>query len=254
MYTRIHLYSIYKLSYLQGVEHEMSIKMSITPARNLGEQAYERIRESIISLELTPGQIVQENELAMTLGISRTPVREAFHLLITEQLIEVLPQRTKKIANISVSKVLESSVVRLSLERTAFQLAAMQWRASNDHVKVEKQLEKLLNKQKEAAELQNTAQFLRLDELFHKEIMRLAGNRTLLEVVHQMRGHLNRFRFLAMKELVLTKGLVREHEEIFACLRSRDERGLVQLLESHLEKIKEEIPSLREKFDHYFQD
>ncbi len=232
----------------------MPIKMSITPARNLSEQAYEHMRESIISLELTPGQIVQENELAATLGISRTPVRDAFHLLITERLIEVLPQRTKKIANISVSKVLESSMVRLSLERTAFRLAAKQWGTSKEYIIVEKQLEKLLEEQKEAAELQNTAQFLRLDEWFHKQIMLLAGNQTLLEVVHQMRGHLNRFRFLAMKELVLTKGLVREHEEIFACLRSRDDRGVVQLLESHLGKINEEIPALREKFDRYFQD
>ncbi|GGD60705.1 GntR family transcriptional regulator [Paenibacillus nasutitermitis] len=232
----------------------MPLKMPITPVRNLGEQAYESIRESIISLELLPGQIVQENELAISLGISRTPVRDAFHLLISEQLIEVLPQRTKKIASISVSKVLESNIVRLSLESTAFQLAAKQWGMSEDYIKVDLQLEKLLDEQKEAAQLQNTALFLRLDEWFHKQIMLLAGNQTLFEVVHQMRGHLNRFRFLAMKELVLTKGLVREHEEIFACLRSRDERGVVQLLETHLGRVKEEIPSLREKFASYFQD
>lgn len=232
----------------------MALKLPITPARNLGEQAYERMRESIISLELTPGQVVQENELAEKLGISRTPVRDAFHLLITERLIEVLPQRTKRIASISVSKVLESSIVRLSLESTAFRLAAQRWGTSEEYALADKQLERLLEQQKEAAEQQNTAQFLQLDESFHKQIMLLAGNQTLLEVVHQMRGHLNRFRYLAMKELVLTSGLVREHEEILDCLRRRDDRGVVQLLEAHLGNIIDEIPPLRAQFDQYFQD
>lgn len=232
----------------------MPTKFPIAPARSLGEQAYESLREAIISLELTPGQVVQENELASSLGISRTPVRDAIHMLITEQLIEVLPQRTKRIASISVTKVLESSLVRLSLECTAFRLAADQWGTTEQHARAEKQMEYLIHEQKEAAELQDTALFLRLDEEFHKQIMLVAGNQTLLDVVHQMRGHLNRFRFLAMKELVLTKGLVQEHEEIFACLRNKDEQGVVQLLEAHLGKINEEIPSLREQFANYFQD
>lgn len=232
----------------------MPVRSLITPARSLSEQAYEKIRESIISLELLPGQTVQENELADVLGISRTPIRDALHLLISEQLIEVLPQRTKKIACISVSKVLESSVVRLSLECTAFRLAAKQWGTSPEHAKAEKMLTHLLQEQREAAETQDTFTFLRMDEEFHRQILLLAGNQTLIDVVYQMRGHLNRFRFLAMKELVLTKGLVKEHEDLLACLKAGDEQAVVQLLERHLGKIKEEIAPLREKFAPYFQD
>jgi len=232
----------------------MPITSPITSARSLSEQAYERIRDSIISLELEPGQVVQENELAVSLGISRTPIRDAFHLLISERLIDVLPQRTKKIACISVSKVLESSMVRLSLESTAFKIVAKQWGESPLHAKAEKQMAAILQEQREAAEQQDTAQFLRLDEAFHRQVLLLAGNQTLLDVVYHMRGHLNRFRYLAMKELVLTKSLVKEHDELFGHLKKRDEQAVVQLLEAHLGKLSTEIPPLREKFAHFFQD
>ncbi len=225
-----------------------------TTTKNLSVQAYEKMREAIITLELQPGETVQENEMAASLGISRTPVRDAFHLLISEQLIEVLPQRTKKIALISVSKVLESSMVRLSLESTAFRVAASQWGSTSEYAKAEKYLEYVLEEQRDAAEQQDTKLFMQWDEEFHRQIMLLCGNQTLIDVVNQMRGHLNRLRFLAMKELVLTKGLVKEHDELFELLKKRDEEGVVQLLEAHLGKIRSEIPPLREKFAHYFQD
>lgn len=222
--------------------------------RSLSDQAYETLRHSIITLELEPGQTLYENELADALNISRTPIRDAFHLLLAEGLIEVLPQRTRKVACLSELKVKESSFVRLSLESSAFKLAARQWDASNRHVKTDKLITRILEEQSEAAEQQDVVLFLQLDEAFHSCILQLADNGTLLEVVHQMRGHLNRFRYLAMKELVLTKNLVQEHYELFDCLKKRDEAGLVQLLEHHLGKIEREIPLLRKKFPAYFSD
>ncbi|RKP50133.1 GntR family transcriptional regulator [Cohnella endophytica] len=233
----------------------MRLSQSAPGFRNLGAQAYETLREAIITLQLEPGQTVMETELADSLHISRTPIRDAFHLLISEQLIEVLPQRTKKIACISELKVKESSFVRLSLETSAFKLVAKQWDTlDHRYIKADKEINNLLREQSEAAAEQDIVQFLRLDEVFHERVLQLAGNETLLEVVYHMRGHLNRLRFLAMKELVLTKSLVQEHFELFDCLKNRDEAGVLQLLERHLGKLNSEIPPLREKFPHYFID
>ncbi|MEI7026209.1 GntR family transcriptional regulator [Paenibacillus sp. y28] len=232
----------------------MNFVPSGSSARNLGQQAYETLRDSIITLQLEPGQTIYESEVADLLHISRTPIRDAFHLLISERLIEVLPQRTKQVACISEWKVKESSFVRLSLESSAFKLAARQWGSTPACMKAERQIGVILEEQSEAAEQQNVIEFLRLDEAFHHCVLQLAGNGTLLEVVYQMRGHLNRFRFLAMKELVLTKHLVHEHHELFQCLKSKDESGVAQLLELHLGKLDSEIPPLRERFPTYFRD
>lgn len=222
--------------------------------KSLGYQAYETLRDAIITLNLEPGQMVMEVELAEQLNISRTPIREAFQLLINEQLLQVLPQRTKKISLISEVKVKESSFVRYSLESSAFQLVAQQWDASSPlYQAVEQQIKALLSHQQAAAEKQDVATFLKLDEQFHQQVLKLAGNETLLEVVYHMRGHLNRYRYLAMKEFQLTKQLVQEHAELFHTLTAGDSLAIKQLLEAHLNKLEDEIPLLRDKFPAYFQ-
>lgn len=225
----------------------------ISNAGNLGGQAFNQLRDSIITLQLEPGQTVQENELAESLGISRTPIRDAFHLLISEKLIEVLPQRTKKVALISETKVLESAMVRLSLESSAFRIAAREWENDERHRKIERVLLSILEDQQEAAASQNVVQFLSLDEMFHHHVLMLTGNETLLEMVYRIRGHLNRFRYLAMKELVLTKQLVKEHEQLLSSLKARDEAHVIAMLEQHLGKLHGEIAPLRERFPQYFQ-
>lgn len=227
----------------------------ITSSRNLGEQAYEKLRDSIITLELVPGQTIQENEWGELLGISRTPIRDAFQRLVAEGLVRVLPQRTKEVARISETKVMESSMVRLSLESSAFKLVARSWQQDHPvYMKAEKTISAILQDQREAADMQDTKLFLELDEAFHRHILQLAGNQTLLEVVFHMRGHLNRLRYLAMKELTLTPYLVKEHDELFECLRNREEQGVVTLLEAHLSKLESEISHLRGIFPQYFEE
>lgn len=67
---------------------------NISKNRNtLSDHAYQVIRGAIVTLQLEPGQLVFESELGSTLGVSRTPIREAFRRLMTEELIEILPQR-----------------------------------------------------------------------------------------------------------------------------------------------------------------
>ncbi|MCD9026161.1 GntR family transcriptional regulator [Cohnella silvisoli] len=232
----------------------MNFAPSASPSRFLGEHAYETLRDSIITLQLEPGQGIHENELAESLRISRTPIRDAIHLLHSERLIEILPQRTKQVACISESKVKESSLVRLSLESTAFKLTAMHWDQSDKYRTAEREINRNLQEQLEAAENQDVALFLQLDEAFHRIILKLTGNETLLEVVYHMRAHLNRFRFLAMKELALTSHLVEEHEQLFQAIKSRDADRVLKLLEHHLGKLDTEIPLLRSKFPHYFRD
>src|SRR5699024_8291271 len=119
--------------------------------------------------------------------------------LISEKLIDVLPQRTKRVAFISVTRVLESNTVRLSLESTAFQSVAAKWDSTPIFKQAEEHLHDLIEKQTQAAADQDTATFLQLDEAFHKLVMQLTGNDTLIEIVELVRSHLNRYRFLAMK-------------------------------------------------------
>lgn len=224
-------------------------------SRSLGFQAYEAIRDAIITLQLKPGQSVMEVELAELLQISRTPVREAMQMLIAEQLVQVLPQRTKIVSRISEIKVKESAFVRLSLEQSAFQLVARQWSSGDARFqRADKELSALLQQQMEAAEQHHVQQFLTLDELFHRNILQLAGNDTLLEVVYHMRGYLNRFRYLAMNDFASTKAAVQEHIELLQALKAGDEAAIATMLKQHLGKLEGEIPILKQKYPDYFHN
>ena len=69
--------------------------------------AYETIRNRILSLELAPGAGLDEQELIASLGVSRTPIREALIQLSAEGLVEMLPNRGARVAKIDLPGVRE---------------------------------------------------------------------------------------------------------------------------------------------------
>lgn len=237
-----------------GGDFAMDLISPIKNTKNLGEQAYETLRDSIITLKLEPGQNIYENEIAALLEISRTPIRDAFHSLISEQLIEVLPQRTKIVSRISEQKVKESAFIRMSLERSAFKLVASNWDQSEKYQKAERQIQRILDEQEEALEAQDIDQFFQLHEAFHNSILQLTGNETLLQFISRVRGNLDRFRYLARREFVLTGHSVDEHRELLTFLKNRDEQKVEQLVDHHMGELDEELAGLREKYPTYFTD
>jgi len=77
-------------------------------ARSLTDQAYYRIRELIVRLELAPGSFVNERDLMELVGLGRTPVREALRTLARDRLVEVLPRRGIFISPINVREWFQS--------------------------------------------------------------------------------------------------------------------------------------------------
>jgi DNA-binding GntR family transcriptional regulator len=104
-------------------------------ARSLSVQAYFRIRELIVSLELQPGSIVDERALMARLGIGRTPVREALRLLAREGLVEIHPRRGMFVSSVEVGDLAALSEVRAVLESLAARLAAER-RTAEDEVEL----------------------------------------------------------------------------------------------------------------------
>jgi DNA-binding GntR family transcriptional regulator len=234
----------------------MSILTPLPPPhqrKSLGDQVYESIRESIVSLRLEPGGMIYENELSEALNVSRTPIREAIRLLVNEQLLDVLPQRGTRIAKISERKVGEARFIREHLEIGAFRVAARLWN-DDEHQQVKETIIGLLEKQKAAADAEDIALFLQLDESFHQAIMGMIGNSTLLQVIYHMRGHLNRVRFLALQQFKHMDRVIDEHRDLFASIEQRDEALTLQRLERHLGKLDHELPELRSAYPNYFLD
>src|SRR5437763_15417232 len=87
-------------------------------------QVHEILRRSTITMRLRPRKKVSEAELALQLGVSRTPVREALIKLAEDRLVEILPQRGSFITPIRLHEVLEARFIREALEIAVVREAA----------------------------------------------------------------------------------------------------------------------------------
>jgi len=225
-----------------------------SPNRNtLGKAAYTKIREEIITLNFKPGQMLSESELAAALGVSRTPIREAFLNLLQEELLEILPQRGARVALISVKKVEEARFVRESLEISAFKSVARNWDADDLRYKeIQAKAFELIEKQHKAALKGESIEFMQHDETFHQLFLELVENQTLISVVSQMRGHLNRMRYLELKTPNHMENVVSQHQTILKAVFSKNEEKTEKLLLHHFSHKQDELPEVIEKYSEYF--
>lgn len=222
--------------------------------RTLSDGVYGYLHNAIITLELEPGQMVYENEIAVSLGVSRTPVREAFRVLRAEELIEVLPQRGARIVYISKKKVEEALFVRLSLEVSAFKEVARRWAPRDERYKeLEGRLRSVLREQAKSAKKNEAATFLSWDEDFHRMILEQLENQTLLRVISGMRAHLNRVRFLELTEAHHFSMVIEQHRSILSSVIANEERKISDLIQDHIGHFKSIFPAVMSKYSQYFQ-
>src|SRR5436305_13939589 len=87
------------------------------------EEAYGKLRDWIIDGTLQPGETLRDQEIAQSLGVSRTPVREALRRLEDEGFIETALNRWTRVAPIDVAKTAETYAVIEALEVLALELA-----------------------------------------------------------------------------------------------------------------------------------
>jgi len=220
---------------------------------SLREQIYEQLRDDIVYMRYEPGQAIYENEIADRLNVSRTPVREAFRLLANEHLIEVQPQRGTRVSLISVAKVKESWFIRELLESGAFREAAEQW-SKEVAAAYDVPLRQALQQQEEAAHKKDIEALIKLDEEFHRLVMTISGNQTLLGIIDQLRAHINRTRLLSLKENEHLGLIIAEHADLLHYIQAKDKETTEHILYDHLGRLNDEIEALRSKYPTYFTD
>ncbi len=91
---------------------------------NLKNQAYTILKNKLVNCEIPPGSMLNEAQLALELGFSRTPIREAISVLETEGYIVIVPKKGILVTDISLSDVLQIFQTRLEIEPIALKLAS----------------------------------------------------------------------------------------------------------------------------------
>jgi DNA-binding GntR family transcriptional regulator len=149
----------------------------IESGTRLSDQAYDRLREMIVNLELAPGAVLNERELMSQLNSGRTPLREAIQRLVIDKLAVVFPRHGAFVTNISIGDLSSITDVRIALDGYCANLAAMR-RTETD---VQKLLE-LLQATHGAEELSYDA-IGHIDENLHLAVAEVAANDHLVGLV-----------------------------------------------------------------------
>jgi DNA-binding GntR family transcriptional regulator len=102
----------------------MPVSEILNKSENLAERTYRQIEELLVTLQLQPGMIVSEGDLASRFGVSRTPVREALQRLARGGLIRVMPKRGLLVTEIDIQKQLRMLELRREVERLIARRAA----------------------------------------------------------------------------------------------------------------------------------
>ncbi len=184
-----------------------------------------------VSLELTPGTQMREEELAGRFGVSRTPVRSAISRLSAERLVKVIPRKGTFVAEIDFAYSRQLVFLRTSVEQ---RLLPMFCQNPPDGLLAE--LEENLTKQRIllSGEFQ-PLQFYRLDNRFHELYFSAMSLDAVWKVLQQFHVHYTRFRMMDMRESGLFGQFYEEHCRIVSGIRNGEAEELTRLIARHLE-------------------
>ena len=211
------------------------------------DYAFRILKDNIISLELEPGTAISENELAMELGISRTPVREAIIDLAKNSIIETYPQRGSYVSLIDPKMVEEARFLRRVLDTAVIEAAC-----EMDDPEQIKKLEDNVQLQEFYLDKNDADKIFVLDNEFHKEIYTLAKKDLVFEMRSTMMIHFDRVRTLSV-ETVKDMKIVNDHRGMLEAIRNKDKELAVSLVNKHLNRYQVDENMIREQYPGYFK-
>ncbi len=213
-------------------ERESDAGQRNDPDRSLTDRAYVALEEMICTLRLEPGEVLSEGALSKTLGIGRTPVREALQRLAREGLVTVLPRRGVLVSEFNVGKQLRMLEVRRELERLMVRSAAS--RATADE---RTRFAAIASAIYESAEAGDDIRFMRLDREFNVLVSQVNRNEFAAEAISLMAGLSRRFWFMHHRQDGDLTLIAQLHADIANAIAEGDDAAAAAASDALLEYI-----------------
>ena len=203
------------------------------------DRAYVALKDVIVSLDVygQPSEVrLDERQLAQDLGISRTPVREAMAQLEREGFVRSVPRRGIYVVRKTKQEVIELITAWAALESMAARLIT-QSAADNDIARLRAMF----------ATFENGTLHAKLDEYsevnieFHQTIIRLSGNRVLIDLAENLFTHMRMIRGKTIGEKDRVDRSIRDHMNIIEALEARDTARAEELVRNHALGLAEHV-------------
>lgn len=199
------------------------------------DRAYVELRDRIVTLTLSPGSVLREEDLIRELGLGRTPVREAVKRLSLESLVEVHPRRGTYVTAIDTSEIPLIAEVRAELEGQAAELAAR--RMTGDQ---RSEARRLLQELEATDRLEQRAH-MRLDERVHRFVWEAAHNAYLADALERFWALSLRIWYLVLDRVPQLPAAVHEQRDVVAALLEGDGARARALMREHVEGFQEDV-------------
>ncbi len=215
---------------------------------SLAQRTHAALKEAILTLGLQPGAALSKPDICAHLGVSRSPVSEAFARLAVEGLVDVVPQAGTFVARLSVQEIREGAFLRQALELAAVERVA--GTITPDQIGL---LHDNLDLQARLIVEQDSQAFHRADAALHELIHSFTGFRRLTQVADTAWVHVNRARRLILPQPGRVGRTLEEHRAIVAALDARDAPRARAAMQHHLDQLlillEPEIAARPEVFD-----
>lgn len=214
------------------------------PAVSLVDTAYEWIRRRILDNVWPPGHRALEQEVALELGMSRTPVREALVRLQNDGLVEVVPRHGMRVLPVSPQDMREIYEVLTALECMAAEIVARR-KPGDAELQTLTQATADMDKALARDDLEAWAA---ADERFHVSLVELSGNRALANTVWNYWDRAHRARMLSLRLRPKPVNSTHEHMQMVERLRAGDVAGAAAVTRAHRERANQELVAIFERF------
>lgn len=196
------------------------------------QRAYTATKDLILSGRIPAGALLSEGEIADRLDLSRTPVREAFLRLATEDLLRLIPKRGAVVVPVPATEAADVLDVRLALETAAVR----RLRGRDDLADLLARLDDLVGQQAGFAADQRIEQFAEVDEQFHRAIVTAAGNAIADKFYATLADRQRRMTIGAVgPRPERLDGLVGEHRHLRDLVAARNVAAFAAYLRQHLD-------------------
>ena len=205
-------------------------------ALSLEEKVYHSLEQQILSGKFKAGEALTEVKLAKSLGVSRTPVREALQRLGREGLIRLVPNKGAVVVGISEKDLIDIYKIRMRLEGLAARIAA-----ENANEELRKKLSENVDLTSFYMQKGNIEKLKDLDSDFHDIIYRSCESRMLGKTLSELHRYIVSYRKLSLSAEGRLERSLAEHREICSAIESGDGDAADSLMSAHDERALENL-------------
>ena len=208
-------------------------------SQNLHEATFQKLRSLLVEGKIAPGSKLNERELAESLNVSRTPIREAIRRLAADGLVELIANRGAIAIQLTLEDVIHTFDVIAELEAFSGELAA-----NNISDATLSELEALQYEMMASYARRDLSSYYQLNLRIHHLINQAANNPVLSRLFTQVNARIEALRFRSNQDGVKWEKAVEEHQEMLDALKARDGKRMRRIMMQHVHHKRDVVVQL----------